>query len=193
MELTIKEFHVGPFKVCIETDSDANNPCEEQDGLGFIHSFSTRHGNYLDPDKAFEMKEADPDVVPLSYFEHGQCMWMIADGPTPAGVEFQFDGRRYAGIWVPDDCIRESYRGQDGKSRAEWMRDQADRCCEIYTAWCNGDIYQYTIEDEDGDVVESLCGTYYLDHCTAEAKSAAKRLLADRESEARKIAAMMHE
>ena len=90
-------------------------------------------------------------------------------------------------------CIRESYRGQDGKSRAEWMRDQADRCCEIYTARCNGDIYQYTIEDEDGDVVESLCGTYDLDHCTAEAKSAAKRLLADRESEARKIAAMMHE
>jgi len=191
MSDSIETLHVGTFTVRIEYDPDCENPCTEQDGLGFIHSFSHRHVNHIDIGKARIMMESDPDIVPLAYYEHGNCIWMVSEGPHPAGVEFQWDGTRFAGIWVPDDCVRESYQGQDGLSRHDWMVRQAEACCEIYTQWCNGEIYYYIIEDEDGENVDSLGGLYGLEYAIDEARSAAQSEIERRQRETVKIDNMM--
>ena len=148
--------------VHVDNDSDIGNPCEEEDGLGLIRSFGRKHINHIDPDEARAMMEADKDIVPLSYYEHGRSLWLVADSTAPAGVEFQWDGVRFAGIWIPDQCVRESYTGQDGKSRAEWMKEQAAACCSTYTDWSNGDVFAYTVQvhaarySDDGDLFDDF-------------------------------------
>lgn len=162
-ETTILDNHI--IFVEIETDLDPENPCENWDGFGMIRSLSNRHINSIDYDEAKQILEDDPDAVALSYFEHGLSSWMVAGLPAPAGVEFQWDGVRFAGIWIPDDCVRESYQGQDGLSRRDWMVKQAESACETYTQWCNGDVYGYNVEayelrkDDDGEPydVDSDC------------------------------------
>ena len=145
--------------VKIEHDFDAGNPLTKSEGMGIIYSFSRQHANFIDSDKIEEILSSEADSVPLSYYEHGQSMWFVMSSPTPAGagVEFQWDGRRFAGLWVPDKSVKESYMSQNGLSRKEWMAKQAESSCEVYTKWCNGETYGFTIEqykvrlDEDGE------------------------------------------
>jgi hypothetical protein len=180
----------------IEHDQDAFNPCKDQDGLGFVRSFSTRHIDHIDPDEAREMMEADSDIIPLSYFEHGNSLWMVCGEERP-GVEFQWDGVRFAGIWIPDASVRESYTAQDGLSRKEWMRKQAAACCETYTDWCNGNVYGYTVQlhkaryTEDGQLFDdwndyrfkkaieddSCWGFYGWEYFTGEVKDIVKGMI----------------
>ena len=133
--------------VTIEYDADTPNPCTDCDGMGHVRSLSNRHINNIDYDEAKQLLEDDPDVIPLSYFEHGNSVWMVQDSArshTP-GIEFQWDGVRFAGVWIPDDCVRESYTGQDGLTRREWMVKQAESCCETYTQWANGQCFYFRI------------------------------------------------
>jgi len=144
-----ESFHeVGDYILFIRTDYTVgeSNPCEDMDGIGTIRSLSTRHVNNIAPDEMNEILDKDADAVILSYFEHGQSLWFVKDSPAPAGVEFQWDGVRVAGIWIPDDCVRESYTGQDGLSRRDWMVKQAAAACETYTQWSNGEVYGYDVE-----------------------------------------------
>lgn len=129
----------------VDYDQDAANPLEDCDGMGHIRSLSHRHINSIEADEAAEILVRDPDAVALSYFEHGQSLWFVM-GQNPPGVEFQWDGVRYAGIWIPDKSCRESYIGQEGKSRRDWMVEQAASACEIYSAWINGNVYGYIVQ-----------------------------------------------
>lgn len=148
-------------------DQDCPNPCEDQDGMGSIRSLSNRHINNIDYDEAKELLESDKDVIPLSYFEHGNSLWMVAGSAmerTP-GIEFQWDGVRFAGIWIPDASVRESFapsaenpeKDSDGLTRHEWMAKQAEICCEEYSKWANGDCWGFDIQvykvrkDDDGE------------------------------------------
>lgn len=154
-EATIVGDHI--VFVTIDYDISPENPCKAWDGFGEIRSLSNRHINRIDRDEAKELLESDEDVVALSYFEHGNSLWMVMNSPTPAGVEFRWDGVRFAGVWIPDKCVRESYTGQDGLPRRDWMVEQAKSACETYTQWVNGEVYGYNVEiyklrkDDDGE------------------------------------------
>jgi hypothetical protein len=132
--------------VRIDYDQHVDNPLEDWDGMGSVHSFSRRHGTFMDPYEAREMMAEDPDIVPLSYYEHGQSAWFVADSETPAGVEFQWDGVRFAGIWVPGDDIKEEMKELDHKERNARMRERAKGACSAYTDYINGNVYGYTID-----------------------------------------------
>lgn len=146
----------------IHYDSDTDNPCENWDGFGMIRSLSSRHINNISRTEAEELIAEDKDIVALSYFEHGQSLWFVKNSEAPAGVEFQWDGTRFAGIWIPDNSVRESYTGQNGLTRHEWMVLQAKQACETYTQWVNGDTYGYQVsaykvrKDGDGEVFDQL-------------------------------------
>ena len=130
--------------VTIEYDDSPENPSNEWDGFGKFHSLSTRHYNFNED--CPQILKDDEDAVPLSYYEHGNCMWFTADGPTPCGVEFQWDGVSLAGVWEPDDHVRESTEFKPGTDeRRAWMREQAESACETYTQWCNGSVYGYSV------------------------------------------------
>jgi hypothetical protein len=149
--------------VTVDHDSDCENPCTSCDGVGTVRSLSRRHINHIEYDEAKGLLEADQDVIPLSYFEHGNCAWFVMNGEcsnTP-GIEFQWDGVKFAGIWIPDTSVRESYTGQDGLTRRAWMVQQAESACEVYTAWVNGECYGFRVEvykvrkDDQGEPFDS--------------------------------------
>lgn len=138
--------------------SDCNNPLEDCDGIGAIYSLSNRHSNHKSMEEVAAILESDEDAVQLSYFEHGQCLWDVQNGSRISSCpDRQWDGVDFAGIWVPDDCVRESFTGQGGKSRRQWMIEQAESACREYTAWCNGDCWGVIVVtcEADGTMADS--------------------------------------
>jgi len=148
----------------IEYDHDVPNPLEDCDGMGKIYSLNRKHINY---DHGFIKKilkrrksGEEVDVVKLSYFEHGLCRWMVAGTPKRGMAgDWRWDGVDFAGIWVPDDCLIKEAEELTGEARDSKMIEWAEQACEIYTDWCNGNFYGYTIksfrvDDEDSEEYE---------------------------------------
>lgn len=164
------------FRIAIFHDADATNPLDDWDEMGSILSLNRRHVNF-DP-SGIEAAIADPDAVPLSYFEHGLCRWSVA-GELPPGSRCPFDSVAFAGLWLPDATTLESARPYGGWTRRQFMRIRALQACDVYTQWCNGEVYGYEIEHvtacdacsaERVVCVDSCWGFYGLDDCRAEAR-----------------------
>jgi len=68
------------FFVTIEHDEDCPNPLEDCDGMGHILSLNRRHRNFKPEDIERLLAERPDDVVPLSYYEHGLCLWDVQGG-----------------------------------------------------------------------------------------------------------------
>lgn len=83
-------------------DEDCRNPLEDCDGMGEVHSFCRRHHRTKTRD---DYSEHNPYHVPLSYFEHGSCIWGVA-GSMEGMPDFRWDGTSFAGFWEADqECI----------------------------------------------------------------------------------------
>jgi len=129
----------------VQHDDLLPNPCEEQDGMGTMHSFNSHHINFIDPNShKGEALLKKPDVVPLSYYEHGLCQWDTAG----AGPQCQWDSVSFAGVWEPDQTLIDlaNQRGLKGQERQKQMVQWAQECCKDYTHFCNGSIYEYVIQ-----------------------------------------------
>jgi hypothetical protein len=180
-----KTFPNGATVIGYRTHDDCvDNPLESSDAMGKIHSFNTRHRNFKHPDDCKSLI-GDPMNVPLAYYEHGQCMWMIAGGTEWANTpDKQWDGRAFAGIWEADDECRKTILWKFRKWKKEnnlkkttpqqrkeqyrlIARDMAKGICEEYTAWCNGDCYVNHVEvyDKEGNLLsEDICGGFIGDY-----------------------------
>lgn len=157
----------------IHPDHYPENPMEEWSEMGKIYSFSKKHINSIDLDRAEELMTEKPHHVKLSYFEHGSCHWMVMGESSP-GMEFRWDGVRFAGLWIPDDDCMETinaraFKGMEERpgttfqdNRRKALLDYARDVCKTYTHWCNGDVYGYTVE-LDGDQIDSCYGFYGSD------------------------------
>lgn len=146
----------------VEPDLFAENPMDDDESNGTIYSLGRRHNNY-NPDKVYDAIENNPDAVKLSYFEHGQCRWFVAGSRAPAGVEFQFDGVEFAGVWIPNEEALDNINTiveRDARPREDVLREYAAAVCVEYTNYCNGEIYSYQLEvykllhDSDGNDIE---------------------------------------
>lgn len=127
-------------------DECACNPLEDMDCMGSIYSFCNRHVNFAGPSKLEALiEEYGKDVVFLSYFEHGLCKWGVA-GSMSGMPDFQWDGVDYAGLWVPDKHLLEDAKELNEKERGERMELWAKQACELYTQWCNGEVYGVIVE-----------------------------------------------
>jgi hypothetical protein len=146
--------------ITIEHDSDCENPADF-DCQWKPYSFNTRHFNFLNfPDLWGNPSERLPLARKLkvglafylSYYEHGNCLWFIK-GEQPTGVEFQWDGTRFAGLLVWNHPPSEI----GAKSYEERYKD-ASQFLENYTEWCNGNCWGYSIETVRGKYVDSCWG-----------------------------------
>jgi hypothetical protein len=183
IEATTVEQEGQSYRIRIYSDPDAPNPLEDWDETGTILSLNRRHLNFnlVGVESAMEN---DADAVPLSYFEHGQCLWAVA-GELPAGASCPWDCVAFAGIWLPDAQTLESARNYGGRTRQIFMRQRARQACAAYTQWCNGDVYGYEIVrvtacahcgSEQAEPVECCWGFFGLDTCRAEAEAAIRHL-----------------
>jgi hypothetical protein len=169
------------FRIRIYADAYAPNPLEAWSEMGTILSLNSRHNNY-DPAGIEEAIETNRDAVKLSYYEHGLCRWSVA-GELPAADHCPWDSVSFAGIWLPDAETLESAKPYGGRTRQLFMRKRAREACEVYTQWCNGDVYGYEIERDHtckecgstkAEPLDSCWGLFGLDACRSEAESAAQ-------------------
>jgi hypothetical protein len=166
------------FRIRVYYDADAPNPLEEDwSELGTILSLNRRHANYH-PGSVDELLEDHPDAVPLSYYEHGLCLWSVA-GELPAHLRCPWDSVGIAGFWLPDAETLESARNYGGFTRRMFMRKRARQACDVYTQWCNGEVYGYEVERmaacgtchaEQAEPLDSCWGFYGLEDCLSEAR-----------------------
>ena len=166
------------YRITVYPDGDAPNPLEDWSEMGQILSLNRRHVNF-DGAGVEAAIEDNPDAVPLSYFEHGLCLWSVA-GELPAGCRCPFDSVALAGVWLPDAATLESAARYGGRTRRHFMRKRARQACDAYTRWCNGEVYGYAIErittcpacgDEQAEAVDSCWGFFGLDDCLSEARA----------------------
>lgn len=158
------------LKLILSHDADLENPCEN-DGWR-VYSFCRRHASFKHPDD-LGLGPIDPGTgLPkiknpglrsklknglafiLSYYQHGQCLWFL-HGDEPAGVEFRWDGVRVAGL-----LVWEQRPSELGPKTLDGRRQDAAAFLKTYTSWANGEGLYYSIEDEDGDLIDS-CGGFY--------------------------------
>lgn len=132
--------------VTIEHEDNAEDPCERDQFV--VHSFNRRHhafaapGNFFSedgtPSPALAAQLTEETAFVLSYYEHGSCVW----SRQGTGPQCQWDNVSLAGLLVwtgkPEDL------GKDYDARAK----AADGFLSAYTAWCNGEVYGYRVEEE---------------------------------------------
>jgi len=164
-ESTIHDNKIAFVKM--DYDTSPEDPTKSESANGTIYSFSRRHSNFIGNDKEAMIEDLlkNKEAVRLSYFEHGQSLWMVAEAPTPPGVEFQWDGVRFAGLWVPDKEVFANIEFDGpvtGEERRTKLLAYAAGVVEQFSDWCNGNVYGYKIEvyplkkDEDGIVIDEI-------------------------------------
>jgi hypothetical protein len=129
------------YRISVYAGTCAPNPLKDWDEMGTILSLNHRHCNF-DPGGIEAGIRNNPDAVPLSYYEHGLCLWSVA-GELAAECRCRWDSVSFAGIWLPDGLTLASARHYGGRTRHHFMRKRARQACEVYTQWCNGEIYGY--------------------------------------------------
>ena len=108
--MSIEKYKLGKCTIEIERDELCDNPLDD-DGEGKIYSFNTRHSNFAHPDNIQSVLEkGDEDwLVPLSYYEHGGCLWDVEGGELISQCpDMSWDGRVKAGVYVPDSIAKEN-------------------------------------------------------------------------------------
>ena len=193
--------------VTIDHDEYSEDPTT-WDATGKMYSFSRRHGNFL---KGFDfpptskecrekiIKEYGHDVVFLGYYEHGQCSWFV-EGYGAPGTECRWDGVQFAGFWLPDKELLKQAQYHDKlkkgtEARYDKMVEWAKQACALYTSWCNGEVYCYSIkaykvrrEGEEtykqlddyryaDELAEESCCGYYGDDITTGVEEGVKNIL----------------
>jgi hypothetical protein len=138
----------------IQHADDPENPLEYNGWK--LYSFNHRHRSYKHPNEFFpdgktpiglRRKLACGTAFTLSYSEHGQCEWGVAGTISMP----DFDSASFAGL-----LVWEQHPKDLGPKTYEDREKEAIATCAVYTAWCNGAIYEWRIEDENGnDLVPS--------------------------------------
>lgn len=88
----------------------------------------------------------DPYAVMLDCYEHGGQVWSLSGH----GMQCLFDTARGAGIWVPDQCLRESLdsiKEHDGLDAARHKAVEfAGQALGSYNSWLSGDCYGIAVD-----------------------------------------------
>lgn len=206
--------------VGVHRDDTPTNPLEDCDGIGSIDAIDCRRHSGIKTEIALDRLWHDADVIPLRFRDWGaECAWSVSEYADDAHTNItvarntaillnrdmdevldNFDPEwinKIDGIWTPDKYVRESYTGQDGLTRREWMKKQAEAACESYTDYCNGNVYGFDIrlykvrKDSDGvpfddiddyrrdkEVAEDSCwGFYGWDYFLDEVKDRIKSIM----------------
>lgn len=127
----------------VDYDSDTESP--NAWGGPKLLSFHRHHIDRISPEDLKNEEEYPPNrIVPVSYFEHGNCVWSVSG----EGPQCPWDSVSYAGVIL----FPEDWEGD--------MQEAARSYCETYTAWSNGEVYGFRTsvyelkKDEDGDIIE---------------------------------------
>lgn len=97
--------------------------------------------------------QPDPDAVVLDCYEHGGQVWSISGH----GMQCRWDTTRGAGVWVPDEYLREELEKLKGDERRARALLYAKQFLDTYNAILAGEVYGCVVQtyDENGERFES--------------------------------------
>lgn len=151
--------------VTIKGDSDLECP-SNFDGNWKLYSFNRRHSNSETPDHFGLRMGRDGNIKApvglqrklnvgtafmLDYYEHSGSVWSLHG----EGMQCKWDTSSYGGILIWEHKVSD----MGAKTREARAKDAAS-FLETYNCWANGDGYGYTIEDEEGNEIDSCWGFY---------------------------------
>ncbi|WP_018079436.1 hypothetical protein [Thiobacillus denitrificans] len=88
----------------------------------------------------------DPYTVMLDCYEHGDQVWSV----TGSGPQCLFDTARGAGVWVPDQCLRDELDSIKTNEGIEAARTKAVefalQALGSYNSWLAGDCYGVAVD-----------------------------------------------
>lgn len=98
-------------------------------------------------------------VFPLFMYDHSGTSYRCSEGGNPFSCPW--DSGRVGII-----AMKKSELSKPGKHYGKGANtyvgkpylEQAQQTCEIYTAWANGEVYGYAVENEEGDMLDSCWG-----------------------------------
>ncbi len=94
----------------------------------------------------------DCDAVVLDCYDHSGQRWSLSG----SGMQCRWDTAKGAGVWIPDDYLREELMKLQGDER----RTQAVKYCKqflkVYNAILSGEVYGCIVQthDENGEPIE---------------------------------------
>jgi len=178
----------------IETDDNVESPRREFENIGRIilfgkHKHLGDDHNFSDPDEFRDNDEYKKAVVVLPVFLYEHSGITISTKPFSC----PWDSGQVGWIVVSKEKVREGYMVKNITKKTLAL---ANKCLEgeieTLDQYLQGDVYGYSIEDEEEEVLESCWGFYGLDNATTEAKEMLDAVLAKIKEEGQEIYKIMH-
>lgn len=167
--------HAG-FKVSVHYDEDPLNPREDWEGFGKMICFHKRYNlgdkhqynaddfGGWDEIEEYLVKECGAVIIlPLSLYDHSGITMSVgrASGWDSGQVGFIYATREDILEWFPIKVGR-GYKPRKLLTKA--VLDKAEKVLrgevETYDRYLTGMVYGYTVEDYDGEVLESCWGFF---------------------------------
>lgn len=114
-------------------------------------------------------------VLPLYLYDHSGLTISLGAFSCP------WDSGQVGFIVVTKESIMSEFNCDDANEWGEngWKtkaQEVARQEIETYDMYLTGDVWGYIIEDENGNIIDSLWGCYGYDYCESEAKAVIKHL-----------------
>jgi hypothetical protein len=181
MQDVIETRKIGNLTVSLYYSDAAESPREwEEDStfFGFHRRYSSPDEPPVrDPDTALLIATLRGNIcLPVWFYDHSGTTYRAAESNP---FSCPWDSGLFGFIYISRKAARERF----GVSRltaktVERVKESLKSEVEAYSAWANGEVYGWSIEDADGDVIDA-CGGYIgdSDYALQEGIEAAKEIL----------------
>jgi hypothetical protein len=176
MKKYTKQIEVTKNRLVIEHDENAENPRKNCDNLGY---FITVDRNYNSPDRneTIERIIKDTGQEANSQDEHIKMITELVQEQTGEHVEAIYPVVKYEHIGVVYRLgtkhgfdygnngfyiITTETQKAFGTPKESFEKVIAEEL-ENYTKWANGEVYQFTLYDKNGEIEDSCSGFYSID------------------------------
>lgn len=171
----LESYEVGKKVVKIYQDECIDSP-RDWDNLGAMICFHSRYdlgdkhdyktANYNgwdDMEEAIAKEEDAAVILPLYLYDHsGLAMSTTRDYP----FNCPWDSMQVGFIFVTRLKVRNEWKGKRlTKKVLQKVRNCLEHEVETYNQYLRGEVYSYTIEDKEGEVVNSCGGFFEFDYC----------------------------
>lgn len=152
------------YEIRVTPDEYRHDP-PNMGGRAIVHSFNRRHLNFADPDdfglvmKGDRVTSIHPGIrrrletgtaFILSAYDHSGIVWSLGG----EGFKCSFDTAPVAGI-----LFIERQRGKGLKER----QAEARAFLQHWNAWCNGDIWDVSVWENDDPIDSASCFGFEVD------------------------------
>jgi len=160
------------YTIKIEPEEYIDESPRDWDNLGTMVCFHSRYTlgdshNYASPDDLLEdIKEDNHIILPLYLYDHSGIT--MSTGPFTC----PWDSGQVGYIYVSYKQVRKEYGWKHiTKQRREKIESYLTDEVKTYDQFLTGDVWWFSIEDDEGEPLDSCRGFYGYEHCEQEIKS----------------------